>query len=147
MDDQTFDGWTRLLATGESRRAALRRLAGGALGGLLAVRGLRPAGAVPPGYDCNPGQPCPDGYHCAIEHGANGRCVRVREPGGCGDGPPCGAGLTCCNRTCVQHTAATCHRKLPAFCAAPGEPRDCRPEKVGARCHCCRGGVCRAAVY
>ncbi len=49
MDDDRFDSITRRLAAGASRRDVLRKLAGGALGGTLAVAGLRRSGAAPAG--------------------------------------------------------------------------------------------------
>ena len=49
MDGDRFDSITRKLAGGASRRDVLRKLAGGALGGTLAVTGLRRTGAAQAG--------------------------------------------------------------------------------------------------
>ena len=92
MDGRSFDGITRSLATGSSRRGALKALAGGALGaaGLAGLAGgaeaaecvscRNPDGTV---RECNPGHPRPKGCRChtvSIKdggNGANGVCGRT----------------------------------------------------------------------
>ena len=53
MDHQRFDAITRAMAGGASRRRVLKGLAGGALGGLVALVGIGDAilSTVPAGYE------------------------------------------------------------------------------------------------
>ncbi len=91
MDGRSFDGITRSLVTGSSRRRTLKVLAGGALGavGLARLAGGAEAaecrscrngdGTV---RECNPGHPCPKGCRCHTHspdggNGANGVCRRT----------------------------------------------------------------------
>ena len=65
MDARSFDQLTRSLGIDTSRRTAIKRLAGGALGlaGLAALRGgvaAGPSGTCPNGKDSS----CPDGCKC-----------------------------------------------------------------------------------
>jgi hypothetical protein len=79
MEADRFDALTkRLAAGGASRRAVLKRLAGGALGGWLGRRGPG-AGAAPPcfgaGHPCTRHQQCCSGACAAPGPGAAPRCV------------------------------------------------------------------------
>ena len=53
MDGNRFDDMSRRLAAGVSRREALRRIVGGAIGGSLALTGLRRVGAATKVWVCH----------------------------------------------------------------------------------------------
>jgi hypothetical protein len=115
MDPRTFDHWTIAIARPPTRRAALRLLAGGLLGGILTGR-LTPAGAQGdlPAGSCAVGLVDCDGL-CVnlvsdpLNCGACG--IACEEGAGCqdgfctvlgGGGCKAGSGLTYCNGTCVD---------------------------------------------
>ncbi len=76
MDSQRFDDLSRTLATARSRRGALKTLAGGALGGLLGLVGVREAAAA-----CRaPKKPCEKGRQCCTKRCKRGKCAPC--PGG-----------------------------------------------------------------
>ena len=65
MDNATFDGLTRSLVKGASRRGVARALAGGALVAVLSRLGLEEAAAcVITGKRCGKGNKCCDGAAC-----------------------------------------------------------------------------------
>jgi Cys-rich repeat protein len=67
MDDQRFDSLTKGLARGRSRRDVLKLFAGGAAGGVLAVRALEEASAqayCTSDAECGSGMTCQANY-CA----------------------------------------------------------------------------------
>ena len=83
MDQDRFDGIVKELSGSASRRDALKRLAGGALGGLLALGGAGRAGAThKPGHHCTPSgkHACPKGYTC-VDH----ECVKTPPKPTCAD--------------------------------------------------------------
>ena len=81
MDDKRFDELVRQLgAAGEPRRAFLKRAVGGALAGLLALRG-REVGAAPKcrkeGHPCEGNQVCCPGLVCRVTGPGNAeRCAK-----------------------------------------------------------------------
>lgn len=136
MDDRRFDALVRTLVTGPaSRRAALRLLAGGALGGLLPSLGVREAAAgcagtlACPAGDCTgcKGTVCGPHQKCCRPHDAvctnksqccSGRC---RIPKGKSRGrckctvgtAPCGTtGCCAANQACVDQASGTCGQCL-----------------------------------
>lgn len=103
MDERTFDRWAKDMAQRPTRRAALRLLAGGLLGGLFSWRRVAPAraqdacGGCPPGYICRGGAclvPAPPPSLGCLFQGLDdcgGVCVDLRE-----DDNNCGAcGVVC----------------------------------------------------
>src|SRR5690349_16147359 len=60
MDDRRFDALTRALARGSSRRAALKGLFGGLVGGAALATRLDGAGA----QGCESDTQCSNGFHC-----------------------------------------------------------------------------------
>jgi hypothetical protein len=65
MDGQRFDAWTRTLASGLPRRAALRALAGFGIATAATHSALGEAAACSPiGEDCSKDMPCCDGASC-----------------------------------------------------------------------------------
>src|SRR5262245_47938029 len=139
-----FDELTKDLASGVSRRDALKRFVGGIFGGLLAAVGLtKTAGAQAPGT-------CP--AYCrslGINPGngnAFGKCVsncsNCRLAGGteCGASGCCHGNEVCQNGTCVvPHTCNTCDVNTPCNSAIPCEGNgncNCwvRSDKSGCWC-------------
>src|SRR3712207_4230881 len=82
MDHERFDDLTRALATGMSRRQALKSLAGGAAGGLLAFLGVGKAAAAPPGCKRN-GKKCKEDTQCCSGNCENGTCVATPNSWSC----------------------------------------------------------------
>ena len=106
MDADRFDRWTRHLADQSTRRAALRLLTGGALGGLLARVGLEEAAAAC--TKLKTGAVCADDPDCC-----SGQCSDDRRPKGTEPeehrcclpkGKKCKTGLQCCSRLCNRKT-------------------------------------------
>lgn len=132
MDDRQFDAWTKTLAAGQSRRALLRRLAGG-LAGAFAVARWSPAAAAPPDHAGKPQGRCPGGYtNC------RGTCVDLSDhPDHCGIcNLQCSPGETCCGGVCTQ-TAS--FQDDPANCGACGNA--CAVDEV------CSGGACQPCGF
>ncbi len=102
MEPSQFDELTKSLATPTSRRQAIRRIAAGALGGLLAIAGIGGtalASKCPPGLtDCG------------------GKCVDTKkDPNNCGTcGTKCQSGL-CVNGLCCPVGAVDCHNSCCSF--------------------------------
>ena len=149
MDGPRFDAWTRTLARGRSRRGALRVLAGGGLGALLAHRAASRGTAQEAQAVCGlVGEPCRVNGECC--HGnacrdgtcqcarvnytnCNGRCRDLRtNENHCGAcNTPCEAGQTCCRGRCVDPQTDQLH------CGACGNA--CGREQA------CAGGACGPA--
>ncbi len=133
MDDQHFDSLARSLASGRSRRTAVRLLAGGALGALLTALGLEEAGAA-----CvRVGRRCETGRQCCTKRCVRGRCACPRGTTRCGR-RCCPAGQTCQNGACV----AACAGEDPTVtCAANG----CGPKTNSCNqtvdCGTCQGDL------
>lgn len=111
MDGQRFDALTKSLSS-TSRRRALRLLAGGALGGVLAKVGLAEAAAqetAAVGDRCRRNRDCDRNERCC-----NRRCINVlsdeRACGACGN--RCGSGETCINGACFR----SCRGARPGVC-------------------------------
>jgi hypothetical protein len=111
VDSQRFDGWTRALAGGTSRRTVLKGLVGGAFVG---IAGLRQTGAQDDGsgeqgdlgdpcsevLTCGPGLVCADGV-CAAADGS-GEQGDLGDP--CSEVLTCGPGLVCVEGVCATAT-------------------------------------------
>ena len=144
MDGERFDAIARRMTT-SSRRGALRLLAGGAAGALLAR--LAPAGVAAQeaqavcrfvgepcrvNVECCRGARCQGGTcQCRPNHtNCNGRCRDLRSNerhcGACNT--PCEPGRACCRRRCVDPATD------PAHCGRCG--RACRADQS------CDGGAC-----
>ena len=125
MDQDRFENLTRALATATTRRQALKTLAGGAAGGLLALLGMgeaSAAGCQKTGKKCKAHkeccsgncvngvccaglfQPCEHDADCcggicdlySQEPGRTTQCLQPCDPNVLGSCPP-GAGSFCCN--------------------------------------------------
>ena len=147
MDGNRFDELSRRLATGVSRRAALK----GAAAGLLGALGLRTAaGAQVSQAQCgnrtckNDPAVCNDGCVCCVYPNGNSRC---RPPGTCSpgtavcppgevadsilgcvvagpcagldDGASCGTGLVCSRGTCVGNGVCGTGSENTTGCGGP----------------------------
>lgn len=93
MHEHWFDDLLRSMATGASRRTALRTLGAGAAGGLLALVGISVAAADPPGCKrggktCNSNSQC-----CSGMCGPYGRCLGA-------DCEPCKEDEDCLSGNC-----------------------------------------------
>ena len=96
MDDNRFDRLTRAMVHGASRRTVVRGFAGGALGVLAALLGVRVASACH-GTPCNVDGECCAGTNCLL-----GRCNPCSSAGtACSTARPCcrGRNLACCAGT------------------------------------------------
>ena len=77
MDSKRFDEITKELTTSTDRRTVLKRLAGGALGGLLALRGAEEAAAA---CKANNKECTRDGQCCSLNcRRGECRCARLQE--------------------------------------------------------------------
>lgn len=130
MDARTFDRWTAAMTRRPTRRAALRLLAGGLLGGLLSRHGTAPVRAAQIDVVGLP----PSDLLCIAQGltDCGGVCADVAaDPANCGTcGSVCSAGDTCSGGACV--TGAVSDIDLDA-CAAQGLT------------NC--GGVCANTLY
>ncbi len=136
MDSKRFDEITKQLAASADRRAVLKRLAGGALGGLFGLRALEAGATHKPGHHCTPSDQhsCPEGYTCV-----NKECVKDKPPcsgsgKGCDKTHPCCEGYYCsdkgyCKPVCKTKDQA-CDEKYPCcdgyYCSDKGY---CKPKK------------------
>lgn len=135
MDQDRFDDVARTLAAGATRRGALRALAGGAVGSLVALLGPRAAGAAcaAAGRRCGDGRRCCRGAvckggACACRAGltdCGGRCTDLETDGGnCGRcGRVCTGGKTCRDGACV--------------CVPEDREMTCREGRCGATVNNC----------
>ncbi len=160
MDAHTFDRWTVAMTRRPSRRLAMRILAGGLLGGLLAQREAVSVAAQdrPPLIDVLPPlylEPADSCVYMGLTS-CFGSCVDIETDlnncGGCGVvcgsgggcfggtcvAPPpssaCGAGLTTCGGECVSISNHAGHCGA-CFNSCP----------LGGSCHrgvCCANGQC-----
>ena len=148
MHDRCFDALARTLAATRSRRRALGLLAGGALGGAMALLGRGEAAAAcgTVGQPCDatrrccPGAACADNGRCRCKPGltdCGGRCRNLQtDENNCGKcGRVCAAGRTCCAGRCVNTANAEAH------CGKCGKA--CRADQicVGGTCLCPNGTV------
>ena len=147
MDGNRFDELTRALTTGASRRTLLRRLAGGAAGGLLAHLGMREGAAQQcrqPGKLCNKNANCcsglcdttnPDPFkrnRCLCPNGVppvngscgvvSGTCDGAINGTQCNDNNPCTTNDTCLNGVCVG-TPVVCRPQSQCHLAGTCNPR------------------------
>ena len=80
MDQDRFDNVVKSLASGADRRSVLKRVAGGALAGLLALRGGQAAaqpGCRRAGHPCEGNQECCPGLVCRVTGPGNAaRCAK-----------------------------------------------------------------------
>ena len=125
MDQERFDEITRALANNTDRRAVFKRLAGGALGGLLGLAGVGAAGAThKKGHHCTPSDKhsCPTGYEC-VKQGKKWTCVK----------PPTDCRKTGCpdGHECKYYDGK--HVCKPTDCRKTGCPKDheCKPDDKG----------------
>lgn len=151
MDGSRFDGWTRALATGVTRRQTLRGIiAGGTLAGLLGHAGLDAAACVKPGKKGCRGprhRTCCDGARCQGGTATNeGRCVCTGDRKQCGTtcvnpktdtmhcgrcNKKCAAGHTCKRGTCTSPLGC---RAGKDFCQ--GSSSGQCPNSSDRNCHC-----------
>ena|SRR5829696_2278175 len=128
MDARTFDRWTAAVTRSPNRRAALRMLAGGVLGGLLARRGGAIVRAAQPCIQ--PGQSCDDGICCLGWCNEDNICDCVTDGFGCA---PVGSGGCCSGQPC----------NADGYCGRCG--------LVGARCNadaeCCQGNFAALCCF
>jgi hypothetical protein len=97
MDAARFDAWTRMLASGTPRRAALRAVSGVLLTGAVSrwtTRRVTAAGNL--GDHCNKDSPCNKPYVCI-----NTECDHCLTSGTCHQGWCCD-GYTCDDAECVK---------------------------------------------
>jgi hypothetical protein len=133
VDEQTFDKWARDMAQRGTRRAALRLVAGGLLGGLLAWRRGMPArahnhcGGCPPGHICSAGGIClvegVPGLGCALQglDDCGGVCVDKQEdPRNCGNcGFACQPNEFCAQGRCFSNDILNCPALGLTNCGEP----------------------------
>ena len=172
MDGERFDAITRRLAAGASRRGALRLLAGGALGGLLARLGPQEAAATHAGCRHN-GASCARAGQCCSGRCDSGTCRPCTKAGQCPQpanpcqravctgtgrcalrdkptGTACGEGQVCCGGVCtVLGTNANCGgcgESCERTCQACTGAGTCAAANEGAPCSdgtkFCRSGTC-----
>ena len=125
MDGPRFDEWVRATARqGATRRAALRLMAGGALGGLLVRFGLGEAAAACArvGQRCARNYDCCDGEYC---HTNRCRCRPDRDR---------------CRRRCCS-TGETCVEGACRRCATDGQCVRFFPDRQ-EQVPCCGTDVC-----
>ncbi len=132
MDDRRFDAMVRSLATGTSRRAVLRTLAG-LVGGGIAASSLADAGAArrstpspTPAPNC-PGVQLPSNGQCVCPADAPNKCGPDCCTGAPGDLPGPGHSECCDNACCFGacYGEELCCPYPRAFCPITGE---CCPE-------------------
>ena len=146
MDDHRFDDLTRALSAPASRRAALRGLAGAALGAVAAALGRDEAAATH--TVCrHHGKPCRRAAQCC-----SGRCTAAgvcKCPTGttkCGSTACCPAGQTCVNGVCQAACTPNCAGRncggdgCNGSCGTCTHPQTCGGGGTPGVC----GGVCGA---
>ena len=151
MDGHRFDHLARAVVGASSRRAVVRLLAGGALGGLLSAGDRRAVAAACrlAGQRCNETHRCCAGARCAANgrctckvgqnffacDGPGTRCVNIatseKHCGGCGN-PPCGEGEICRTGGCVAMCEDGLHdgQETDVDCGGP----ECPPCAKGKLC-------------
>jgi len=146
VSTEQFDGLTRKLAGGISRRRALRLLGGAVVGAALSRTRVLPGahGGVP--LICTPPIPCGN-ITCVCNWEVccgPGRCCLVRMPGGQPTGNRCCGGICCRKELCCGNGVCNPDQSNdPINCGACGRvcPRDsvCR----NGRCEVCQTGATR----
>ncbi len=145
MDGDRFDGITRRLAQGVSRREALRKIAGGAIGGSLALGGLRRAGAQAnkvgvchqTGSASNPFEYIEVSENAVPAHAAHGDTINPDfssdelNCGGCGI--VCASNEGCCGGVCIDIQSDVTN------CGGCGISCD---DGIACTTDTCSGGVC-----
>ena len=133
MDKDRFDDVVKSLAAGADRRSVLKRIAGGALGGLLGLAGASRAGAThKKGHHCTPSgkHACPEGYTC-VDH----TCVKTPPPKECADKDQSCQYKPCCDGYYCDEAKKVCKPK--PTCA--GKDASCKYTP------CCDGYYCDSA--
>src|SRR6266516_2204766 len=132
-----IDNLARTLATGQSRRAALKQLVGGIAGALLAStlpgRAASAAKCQPKGGSCSSDSDCCSGLTCQSGECRPSKCQQ--KGGSCASDSDCCSGLVCSSGVCTAPTTPKCQPK-GGPCASDS---DCCSGQI------CRGGVCGPA--
>jgi hypothetical protein len=139
MDAHCFDDAVRSLTTTASRRGALRLVAGGAVGALLAALGLRDAAAH---AGCrHQGKTCDRNSQCCSKRCRHGKCRGCGKLGICAASVLCGAAGSGCECFLNTEGQRTC------FAAGVCDGTPCTDDlqcSYGYSCqtNCCTTGVC-----
>jgi hypothetical protein len=99
VHSEPFDDLARGLASGMSRREALKLLGGGLAGGLLVFLGVGRAAADPPGCKRN-GKHCKRDEQCCSGNCESGTCAAACVS----NGGSCTSSSQCCNGVCKGGT-------------------------------------------
>jgi len=137
MDTDRFDGMTKALATGASRRRLVKRAAGSALAGLLGLAGARGVGATrkrkhrgapSKKHPCGPGSglSCPDeSIICYLSGSDFGKCIGWKgiTVGTCtiyktiaGIKVFLGCAISTCEDQGYRDETDACNKKFPTEC-------------------------------
>ncbi len=149
MDHEQFDRVTRTLATGATRRSALKVFAAGGIGTALHLLRLRAADAEH--YGCiHYREPCSRNGQCCSGICTNGRC-RAHNKGICtteqnfctqgGDTTVCGSASGGGNCLCTRTTGKTpfCAENFTGVCGQCTRDKECQ-ETYGPGAACITGG-------
>jgi len=154
MDDERFDGIAKAFAANESRRGALRRIAGGLLAGALTLGGVAGTDAAKKkGWYCGK---CDKPTEKCVKSGKKWKCVPKPLPPPPPPPPPtctpngskkkCYSGDDCCSGYCNSYKKcvkppAPC---VPKTCGYYGDKCGTFPDKCGATitCGCPDGYKC-----
>jgi len=144
VDGQRFDDVARALATGSSRRRLLAGAAGSAIGALLALVGLAPAGAkgcVDTGRRCHRTKPCCGGGFCGPD-GMCQPCLAIGEEvsGQCG----LETVAQCCVHDVPRGPISVCLIERNICCATILLPCVQDTDCCNYPAEVCRGGLCIA---
>jgi len=141
MDEQRFDELTRTLASGTSRRRVVMGLAGGALGGLVALFGGRPAArADDDDDDCKRfGKPCRKHSQCC-----SGVCLSEGGTCGCATSADCDDFSNACASFSCDPEFGQCFGFLAPDCVPCQRDRDCAEGVClpDGRCGCTSNADC-----
>jgi hypothetical protein len=157
MDGQRFDSFTRLLASGGSRRGLLRAVAGLGVGLLVGIGRNGPVAADHCGLlgtTCDPeGRPCCPGFGCDPDTLTCERvCASLTDP--CAADGDCCPDLFCIEGACGRPSECTeflqpctssdecCGTQFgTGFCSSQGLCAACSPEdgSCGSTAECCPG--------